>query len=78
MGWVESVPYFCAGTETVADIVNNILARVKMPPHPLEEQANTLPPEEQLTALIGMANPHVASGCDNSWPIPGSHKHTVL
>lgn len=45
MGWVESVPYFCSVTETVADLVNRLPPRLELGPHPLEDQANT-PPEE--------------------------------
>ena len=45
MGWMESPPTFCTGTETVADIANSIPPHVRMPPHPLEMLALT-PPEE--------------------------------
>jgi len=44
MGWVESVPYFCAVTETVADLANNRPTTVALPEHPLESAALTPPP----------------------------------
>ena len=42
MGWVESPPAFCAGTETIADLAN---ARTNqpLPKHPLEDVALTWP-----------------------------------
>ena len=40
MGWTESPPYFCAFTETIADIANADLSRNKrVPPHHLEPTA---------------------------------------
>ena len=40
MGWTESPPWFCAFTETIADLTNVDLQRNKrVPPHPLEEAA---------------------------------------
>mmetsp|Transcript_1284 Transcript_1284/g.2567 ORF Transcript_1284/g.2567 Transcript_1284/m.2567 type:complete len:585 (+) Transcript_1284:829-2583(+) len=40
MGWTESPPWFCAFTETVADLTNEDLRRNKrFAPHPLAEQA---------------------------------------
>jgi len=55
MGWVESVPYFCAVTETVADIANAIPSHVQMPRHPLEDLANTPPPMEELPVALAPA-----------------------
>jgi hypothetical protein len=38
MGWTKSPPYFCAATETVANITNKRLANYwQMPPHQLED-----------------------------------------
>jgi hypothetical protein len=46
MGWTESPPYFCAATETVADLTNKRLAnRWLAPPHRLETAADTPPLE---------------------------------
>jgi hypothetical protein len=46
MGWTESPPYFCAATETVANVTNRRLANHwKAPPHRLEEVAATPPTE---------------------------------
>ena len=45
MGWMDSVPYFCSATETVADIANNKPNNVHLAHHPLEKLANTLPPD---------------------------------
>jgi len=42
MGWNESPPYFCAATETVADLANaSIRAGTTFPPHRLESAAET-------------------------------------
>ena len=43
MGWVDSPPYFCAATETVADLANDRL-NWDPPPHRLDAVADT-PPE---------------------------------
>lgn len=41
MGWVASPPYFCAVTETVADLANHLLASPpRLPPHPLSFAAD--------------------------------------
>ena len=45
MGWVESVPYFCAVTETVADLANSTPTTLRLPQHPLEHLASTPPAE---------------------------------
>ena len=52
MGWTQSPPYFCAATETVADITNKRLANHwSAPPHHLEALAATPPePEDDTTA----------------------------
>ena len=39
MGWVESPPYFCAVTETIADLTNSRLPRNQVPGHRLEHEA---------------------------------------
>jgi hypothetical protein len=43
MGWTESPPYFCAATETIADVANRRLTRHRRAPgrHRLEQLANT-------------------------------------
>jgi len=48
MGWLESVPYFCAATETVADQANNRSKAENLPPHPLEKLALTKPDDDKL------------------------------
>lgn len=48
MGWVSSPPYFCAVTETIADLVNSWPANVQPPPHPLETVSQTCPPDEPI------------------------------
>ena len=47
MGWVNSPPYFCALTETIADLTNTALdtGALRDDPHPLEREAES-PPEE--------------------------------
>ena len=47
MGWVSSPPYFCAATETVADLANARSKQEVLPEHPLESLANT-PPEDAV------------------------------
>ena len=44
MGWVESPPYFCAITETVADLANSLPMNQPLPNHPMEQLAQTPPP----------------------------------
>jgi len=39
MGWAQSPPYFCAYTETAADLANNALGRPIATPHRLEEES---------------------------------------
>jgi hypothetical protein len=47
MGWVASPPYFCALTETAADLANSNLRQFRQaPPHPLNSIANN-PNNEQ-------------------------------
>jgi hypothetical protein len=42
MGWVASPPWFCAATETGADVANSLLATDYVPPpHRLDAQADT-------------------------------------
>jgi hypothetical protein len=44
MGWTKSPPYFCATTETIADITNKRLINHWLaPPHRLESLASTDP-----------------------------------
>ena len=60
MGWKESAPYFCAETETVADLANDRLAlRSPISPHRLEDwvlqqPTTTLPTAD---AMVGAVNP---------------------
>jgi len=45
MGWTQSPPYFCAVTETIADLANlRLHKRRRPPPHRLEGLANTPTP----------------------------------
>jgi hypothetical protein len=49
MGWVSSPPYFCAHTETVADVTNERIMRgERPPPHRLDRLADTMPPPEEV------------------------------
>lgn len=44
MGWTESPPYFCAATETVADVANARILKGHSPPrHKLEKLASSMP-----------------------------------
>jgi hypothetical protein len=44
MGYIKSAPYFCASTETIADLMNHSWALADLAPaHPLEQF--TRPPE---------------------------------
>ncbi len=46
MGWSQSPPYFCSVTETIVDLANSYVGDYwNPPPHPLEELADTLPPD---------------------------------
>ena len=51
MGWTDSAPWFCAGTETIADLANNALStdhRMLHEPHPLEHHARASPSNQHL------------------------------
>jgi hypothetical protein len=48
MGWVESPPYFCTATKTVADLANTVQTNAMLPPHPLKHLADTPPPSIEL------------------------------
>jgi hypothetical protein len=50
MGWVESPPYLCAATETVANNANQWLGQSYAPPHPLES-LNSMPTAPPLDVL---------------------------
>jgi hypothetical protein len=43
MGWVKTLPAFCADTETIANLANNLPACHSLPKHPLEDVANMSP-----------------------------------
>jgi hypothetical protein len=55
MGWLESPPWFCAATETVADIANSIPANHDLPPHPMEDLADTKSPPIDLPSYDAVA-----------------------
>jgi hypothetical protein len=47
MGWKNSPPFFCAVTETIADVTNARNLRHEHPPlHPLDQLTNMLPPAD--------------------------------
>jgi hypothetical protein len=49
MGFVKSAPFFCATTETMANLSNHLWGMVDLAPaHPLEQF--TLPPEPGISA----------------------------
>ena len=49
MGWTESPPYFCAVTETIADVANRRILRWRRAPlHKLERLANSRPADDQV------------------------------
>ena len=51
MGYINSSPYFCCSTKTVADIVNALWeARHDAGPHPLKAMDNTLLPDDSKAA----------------------------
>lgn len=69
MGWVESPPFFCAFTETAADLANLALRRnLRFPPHPLEDLANS--PRPKPDAFPQTALQHTPSECapDTQFP----------
>jgi hypothetical protein len=54
MGWVSSPPYFCAHTETVADITNErIMQGARPPPHRLDSIADTAPTPDATPTRAG-------------------------
>lgn len=81
MGWVASPPYFCAFTETVADVATNYLKQVGRAPHVLEKFANT-PPKEQTPGQEQHHRYTPTSDDRPPWspPLPNhrsTHKHDV-
>jgi hypothetical protein len=53
MGWEDSPPWFCAATETVADLVNAVPSDHDLPPHPMERLSETPPGEPLLLPDCG-------------------------
>ncbi len=66
MGWIDSPPYFCAATETVADLANAWPPIVQPQPHPLETAAQTQPPPDDPTFVPELASPPAP------YPVPTS------
>jgi len=62
MGWIESVPWFCCPTETIADIATNLPRNITLPIHPLEALADTPPPNSSCPTKV-LANT----------PLPSDH-----
>ena len=57
MGWVSSPPYFCAHTETVADVTNERIMQGARPhPHRLDRIADTTPPSNLASGLSGVTD----------------------
>jgi hypothetical protein len=56
MGWVASPPYFCAATETVADLANSIPNNIDQPLHALEHLADTPPAPLELPTPIELGH----------------------
>ena len=53
MGWVSSPPYFCAHTETVADVANErIMQGAKPPLHRLDRLADTVVPPDSIPSPL--------------------------
>jgi hypothetical protein len=48
MGWINSIPYFCALTKTVADLAANTPTNRYLPHHPMEDATNTPPPPDSM------------------------------
>jgi hypothetical protein len=57
MGWMDSVPYFCSPTETVANILNSKLTNVHQLPHPLNQLANSTLPPTRADTIPPILNP---------------------
>jgi hypothetical protein len=61
MGWVESPPYFCAATETVADLANSRLNLRQVPRHRLEDAA--LHPTAPVDSANRISSTHARKRC---------------
>ena len=60
MGWTESPPYFCAATETIADMANDRILTWQHPPlHKLDRLASSLPPIRPPSTKPEQARPAV-------------------
>ena len=59
MGWAESPPAFCAGTETVADVANATLATNMQSlevPHCLNAISETVPVDTPVDTVVETEN----------------------
>jgi len=70
MGWVESPPYFCAATETAADLANQRLERPTAPPHRLETYADGLGPSSNATRRVRDADVSATDQISPASPYP--------
>ena len=79
MGWVESIPYFCAATETTADLANAIPVKQWLPLHPMEKIANTPPLLEEMSATLSQMTAFQSnSSCNKLVHNPLLTDHAVL
>ena len=76
MGWVETVPYFCATTEMTVDLANAIPVKQWLPPHPMEKIVNTPPPLEEMSAALSQMTTFQSDSGRNKLvrnPLPTDH-----
>jgi hypothetical protein len=65
MGWTESPPYFCAFTETVADVANERILKGRHPPlHKLDRLASSPPDESDryVGPPVRVRRDHIVTG----------------
>ena len=57
MGWCESPPFFCAGSETARDVIESLLPHgLGLPHHPLEDQMITSPSDDDMSISSASAS----------------------
>lgn len=80
MGWTQSPPYFCAVTETIADLANRRLHQRRYYPHPhrLEQLANTLPSPVPMAAPSPVPVPAPVAPAPPALPNPLVRQHSRM
>lgn len=70
MGWVNSPPFFCSVTETIADLTNTKLtSNATLPHHRLESVAQTPPPTVDVSSLPPLSTYGLSTPVPDTSPV---------